>query len=91
MYVIRGIKKHSGEYKGVKYENFTLFCTKPDDTVIGEVVATIKVKSAVLQKAFPDSTSIVGSSVDFVMEQRFYDGKPSIVVTDIKNLGKEKS
>lgn len=87
MYIIRGLKKHSGEIEGRKWENFSLFCTKPnDDGVVGESVATIKVKSPVLQKAFPDCDKVVGSSVEFVMEQRFYSGKPSIVVTDIKIL-----
>lgn len=89
MYVIRGLKKESGNYQGKDWEKFTLFCTKSDDRVIGENVATIKVKPDLLKKTFPDSNKIVGTAVYFSMEQRFYNGKASIVVTDIKILGKE--
>ncbi len=92
MYIIRGLKKHSGEIEGRKWENFSLFCTKPNDEgVTGESVATIKVKSSLLQKVFPDSSKVVGSAVEFVMEQRFYSGRPSIAVTDIKILERSKS
>ena len=89
MYIIRGFKKRSGEIEGRKWENFSLFCTKPDDEgVEGESVATVKVSSSLLKDTFPDSSKVVGSAVEFVMEQRFYGGKPSIVVTAINIVKK---
>lgn len=89
MYYIKGFKKNEGEYEGKKWENYTLFCTCPDDpNVTGESVAIFKVKPNILSKYFSDPSKLLGSSVAFSMEQRNYGGKISVAVTDIIILKK---
>ena len=87
MYVIKGYKKNTGEFNGKQWENYTLFCTNPDDAgVVGESVATFKVKPAVLSASFGEPDDMIGKNVIFAMETRNYGGKPSVVVTHIEIL-----
>ena len=89
MYIIKGYKKNSGEFNGKQWENYTLFCTNPDDVgVVGESVATFKVRSSVLANTFPTPNDMLGENVLFGMETRNYGGKPSVVVTHIEIIRK---
>lgn len=91
MYIIKGFKKNSGEFNGKHWENYTLFCTNPDDpAVVGESVATFKVRNAVLSNCFPSPDCMIGESVVFAMETRNFGGKPSVVVTNIEILDRKE-
>lgn len=86
MYIIRGFKKSEGDYNGKHYDNYLLFCTvsnAQDTNVVGESVATIKVKTDVLKRCIPDSSKAVGLPVDFSMRVLNYNGKQSVIVEDI--------
>ena len=89
MYIIRGFKHNKGEYKGKAYDNYSLFCTLPnDDGVVGESVATIKVKPDILNRRLPNPNDAIGCAVDFSYKQVNFDGRVSAVVNDITILKK---
>lgn len=84
MYTIVGYKRNTGKLdNGNEWENFSLYCTKIDPSVDGLSVEIIKVKPDVLKNTFPNSKDVLGSSVDFTMDVRRYNGVPKVIVTSI--------
>lgn len=86
MYTIVGFKHNEGfldEEKTRPWENYSLYCTKDDETVDGKAVEVVKVRPAVLRAAFPTSKDVIGSNVDFSMELRRFGNKVDVRVTSI--------
>lgn len=87
MYTIVGFKRNTGKLEnGKEWENFSLFCTKEDNSVEGVAVEIVRVKPEVLKGAFPKSDDVLGSRVSFAMECRHYNGSPKVIVTQIIKL-----
>lgn len=84
MYTIVGFKENKGFLdNGREWKNYSVFCTKEDETVNGCSVQTIKVPSKILQDTFPDSTTVIGSNVTFDVDIRSYNGVQKPVITGI--------
>ena len=84
MYTIVGFRRNEGKLEnGKPWENFQLFCTKDDPTIDGQGVDIIKVSPKLIKDAFPDSSDVIGSKVDFAMEVRSYNGKQTVKTTSI--------
>ena len=94
MYKIVGYTKNSGVIKenNIEWVNYTLHCvyTPPFETknLVGCRVQEVKIPNKVFTYFTEEIgiENIIGCSVRFTMEERTYNGKSRIVVTDIEPI-----
>lgn len=88
MYIVKGFKKNSGTLEnGKPWSNYTLFCLKEEEGVMGYSVQPVKVPTKILRDTFPKPESLIDSSIRVNYDICTYGNqvKPVVVSIDILN------
>ena len=88
MYIVKGYKKNSGTLdNGKPWNNYSLFCLRKNDDVVGYSCQVIKVPTKILQETFSSPDDIIDKDINVLYDIRTYDGRvvPVVVGIDIIN------